>query len=434
MKPVTLAVLVAAACTPVIAQPAAVGSADALTAVERAQGWTLLTGAEGMKHWRGYRKDSFPASGWTLSEGVLTHAVGGGGGDIITREQFGDFDLVLQYRVAPRANSGIIYRVVERGDYTWQTGPEFQVLDDHGHNLAGNHPHSAGALYDLFTPAEGKLSKPAGEWNDARVVIRNGVIQHWLNGVKVVEVRAFNDDGSPTAEWADAIKRSKFAPMQGFGVQPRGHVALQDHGDEVSFRNVRVRDLGARMPGEVALFNGRNLDGWTVVGTEADSGTWTVREGVLLCTGDPAGYIRTNEAYTNFILRVEWRWDPETGRTGNSGVLVRVVGEDKVWPRSVEAQLHAGNAGDFICIGGTEVVGDPARTSGRRIVKSHAAERPAGEWNEYEIIVNGGEITLIVNGETLNHATGAEVVAGTIALQSEGTPIQFRNVRLVRLD
>jgi len=434
MKPMMSAVLAAAICTPLKAQPGAAAAADALNAVERAQGWTLLTGPDGAKHWRGYRREAFPDSGWTLSEGALTHAAGGGGGDIITREQFGDFDLTLQYRTAPRANSGIIYRVAERGDYTWQTGPEFQILDDHGHNLAGDHPHSAGAMYDLFIPGEGKLSRPAGEWNDARVVIRNGVIQHWLNGLKVVEVRAFDEGGSPTAEWADAIKRSKFAQMQGFGVQPRGHLALQDHGDEVSFRNVRVRDLNAPMPGEIALFNGRNLDGWTAVGTEADSGTWTVRDGVLHCSGDPAGYVRTTETYTNFVLRVEWRWDPETRQAGNSGVLVRVVGDDKVWPRSVEAQLHAGNAGDFICIGGTEIAGDPARTSGRRIVKSHAAERPVGEWNEYEIIVNGGEITLIVNGEVLNHGTGAEVVAGTIALQSEGTPIQFRNIRLVPLE
>lgn len=434
MKPTMLAVLVAAVCSPVMAQPSAPAAPDTLSAVERAQGWTPLTGPDGAKHWRGYRREAFPASGWTLSEGVLTHQAGGGGGDIITRQQFGDFDLTLQYRTAPRANSGIIYRVAERGDYTWQTGPEFQVLDDHGHNLAGDHPHSAGAMYDLFAPSAGKLVRPAGEWNDARVVIRNGVIQHWLNGLKIVEVRAFDDDGAPTPEWTDAIKRSKFAQMQGFGVQPRGHIALQDHGDEVSFRNVRVRDLDAPMPGEVALFDGRSLDGWAVIGADADGGTWTVRDGVLHCTGTPAGYIRTTESYTNFVLRVQWRWDPETRQTGNSGVLVRVVGQDSVWPRSVEAQLHAGNAGDFICIGGTEIVGDPARTSGRRIVKSHAAERPAGEWNEYEIIVNGGEITLIVNGEVLNHATGAEVVAGAIALQSEGTPIQFRNIRLVPLE
>ncbi len=113
---------------------------------------------------------------------------------------------------------------------------------------------------------------------------------------------------------------------------------------------------------------------------------------------------------------------------------MRQIGTDKVWPRSVEAQLHSGNAGDFWNIDDFTMTTDPARTNGRNTRKTHGAERPVGEWNEYEIIVNRGDVILLANGEELNRATGVEEVAGHICLQSEGAPIQFRNIVLTPLD
>lgn len=404
---------------------------------DEARGYRLLTGANATTLWRGYKQASFPSQGWTVSDGVLTHAAGGGGGDIITADQFGDFDLVFQFRTAPKANSGVIYGVAEKHDAAWQTGPEFQVIDDAGNGLKPDDPHSSGAMYDLYPPGPGKTMKAAGEWNDGRIWYRDGVIKHWVNGAKVVDARLFDLPGYHTKDWQSRILGSKFKVYEGFGHQARGHIALQDHGDEVAYRAVRVRDLSSTAPGEKALFNGKDLDGWSAVVPEASKAgikpedVWTVKDGVLVCKGNPAGYIRTKDSYGDFVLRLEWRWGP--GTPGNSGVLVRATGPDAVWPKSFEAQLHSGNAGDIIGIGGFAYTGDPARTSGRRTAKTHGAERAPGEWNEYEIIMKGGEAILLVNGEELNRATGVERAAGPIALQSEGAEIHFRNIRLIPL-
>ncbi|HSV74637.1 MAG TPA: DUF1080 domain-containing protein [Chthonomonadales bacterium] len=189
---------------------------------------------------------------------------------------------------------------------------------------------------------------------------------------------------------------------------------------------------------EVALFNGRDLTGWTHYLVEPDAPAdrvWTVDRAarVLICRGNPIGYIRTVRDYTNFILRLEWRFNPVTRQAGNSGVLLRVVGEDKIWPRSVEAQLMSGNAGDIWLIDGARLTTPPERVEGRRIRATRYNERPIGEWNQYEITVDGGRISLRVNGVLVNEGTDAEVVPGKIALQSEGAEIHFRNIRLTPL-
>lgn len=417
-------------------------AASPLSPVEQAQGFLPLSSENATTLWRGYKQDAFPTKGWTInSEGVISSTAGASAGDIITTDQFGDFELTLQYKTAPKANSGIIYGIAEKHGATWQTGPEFQVLDDAGHGLKPTDPHAAGALYDMYAPADTKVGPPADGWSTVRIYRRNGLLQHWLNGVKVVEARTADFNGKPTKEWLDKIAASKFKDYDGFGLQPRGHIGLQDHGDQVFFRHVKVRDLSKPQPNEKALFNGKDLTGWhafvpDLAGKNPES-VWSVQDGVLICKGNPVGYIRTTEKHTNYILRVEWRFNPETKKAGNSGVLLRMVGDDKVWPKSVEAQLQSGSAGDFWNIDNFTMTADPARTRGRNTKHTHAAERPIGPdggWNEYEIIVNRGDVILNVNGEELNRATGVEEVPGYICLQSEGTEIHFRSVRLIPLD
>jgi len=417
------------------------GSEDpALSALEAARGFRALSGADATSVWRGYRQMSFPKQGWTAADGELRHAAGGGGGDLVTIEQYGDFELLFDFRLAPKANSGVMWRVAETHDTTWQTGPEFQVLEDATYGAQPTDMHACGAMYGLVPPAEGKTMRPAGEWNSGRIRVRNGVAQHWLNGFKVAEARIADERGQPAREWLDLIAASKFKDYEGFGVQSRGHLAIQDHGDEVAYRNVRARHLGAHAPGERHLFNGRDLTGWVAVVPEAAArgitpeSVWRVEDGVLICSGNPAGYIRTERAYTNFILKLEWRFNPVTKQAGNSGVLVRLIGEDKVWPKSVEAQLQSGNAGDFWNIDQFGMSVDPTRTSGRNTRKTHGAERPVGEWNEYEIVVHKGDVVLFVNGEELNRAWDVDEVPGTIGLQSEGAEIHFRNIRITPLD
>ena len=404
-------------------------SANQLTPAEKAAGWKLLFDGQTADGWRGYRKEGFPDKGWVVTDGCLRVVGGAKGGDIITKDQYGDFELALEWRVAPRANSGIMYRVTEKHGASWQTGPEYQLLDDLGTGTAPDNPHSAGALYDLYAPSSGKVVKPAGEFNQTRILIKDNRLVHWLNGVKIVECRLDSDD------WKQRIANSKFSKYEGFGMQPKGYIALQDHGNDIWFRNIKIRDLSAPLPNEVRLFDGKDLTGWTAClpegGKMAD--VWSVKDGVLICKGNPVGYIRTEADYTNYVLKLEWRFDPARG-AGNSGVLLRVVGEDKVWPRSVEAQLQSGNAGDFWNIDEFPMKVDLARTRGRNTKKTHFAELPIGEWNEYEIIVDGGSVRLNVNGELLNEAWDVWETPGKIALQSEGAEIHFRNIRLAPIE
>jgi len=421
----TLAGLAAAATALAQQAPPQPAAVNQLTPAERAAGWKLLFDGKTTAAWRGYRLDAFPAEGWIVEDGCLKTVAGQSVGDIITRDQYGDFELYLEWSIPPHGNSGIMYRVVEKHEAAWQSGPEYQIIDDAAYGFPPAGEHSAGAVYDLYPPSDRKVMAPVGQFNASRIRLKDGHLVHWLNGVKLLECRIDSD------EWKERIAGSKFARYEGFGVQPRGHIALQHHGNSVCFRNIRIRDLSAPLPGEVRLFNGRDLAGWTarLEGGARMEDVWSVRDGVLVCKGQPAGYIRTEQDYTNYVLKLEWRFDPAKG-AGNSGVLLRVVGPDKVWPRSVEAQLESGNAGDFWNIDEFPMKTDPARTSGRNTRKTHAAEYPLGEWNEYEIIVDGGTVILNVNGEELNRALDVWETPGKIGLQSEGAEIHFRNLRL----
>lgn len=410
---------------------AAEAQPNALTPAEKAAGWQLLFDGRSPSAWRAFGKDSFPADLWSVEDECLRiHASDHEDGtDIITREQFGDFELSLEFKTAPGGNSGIIYRASEQHNYPWKSGPEFQILDDHGAGESAASNRSAGAIYDMYAPSAEKALKPAGEFNHARIRLRRNQIEHWLNGVKVLTCDVGSDD------WNARVAASKFIKYPGFGTVKRGHIGLQDHQSDVWFRSIKVRDLDARMPGEVALFDGSSLQQWTFF-AENDApiqSAWRIEDGILICAGQPIGYMRTTDDFTNFVLKLEWRFNPVTKKAGNSGVLVRMQMPDKVWPRSVEAQLHSENAGDFWNIESFQMSADPERTRGRNTRKLRMAERPVGEWNEYEIIVHRGDVRLIVNGDEVNHAWDVEEIPGKICLQSEGAEIHFRNIRVAEI-
>lgn len=231
-----LPALLATTCRrPPQSEPAADGAMNALTAAERAAGWRLLFDGRTTEGWRGFRKDAAPA-GWQVSNGALTRV--GEGGDIMTDEEFGSFELVLEWNVAPGGNSGVFFHVVEDSSlsYVWQSGPEMQVLDNARHADGRDPLTSAASNFAVHAPSR-DATRPAGEWNAARLVVRGDHVEHWLNGEKVVEYEL----GSP--DWQQRVAASKFASMPRYARARSGHIALQDHGDRVSYRNIRIRPL-----------------------------------------------------------------------------------------------------------------------------------------------------------------------------------------------
>jgi hypothetical protein len=221
---------------------------NTLTAEEREAGWRLLWDGKTSWGWRSARGEEFPEKGWEIADGVLTVLETGGaeaeaGGDIITVDQYSDFELKLEFKITEGANSGIKYFVdpeLNKGTGS-AIGLEYQILDDAAHPDAamgrdGN--RTVASLYDLI-PAADKTVHPVGEWNEARIVSRGTHVEHWLNGAKVLEF----ERGSP--EFRELVAQSKYKVWKDFGERPEGHLLLQDHGNRVSFRNVKIRLLEA---------------------------------------------------------------------------------------------------------------------------------------------------------------------------------------------
>lgn len=222
---------------PATAQGCAPGMTGALlnrlTRQEEASGWRLLFDGRTMDSWRGFRQQEVPP-GWKVVDGAITRV--GSGPDLITRDQFANFEIMLEWRVASGGNSGIMYRVTEEAEATYETGPEMQVLDDARHEDGKSRLTAAGALYGLYPAPEGAV-KPAGQWNTARILVNGNRVEHWLNGKLTARYELL----SP--EWVQKVAASKFNQWPGYGRAARGHIALQDHGDLVSYRNIKIRTL-----------------------------------------------------------------------------------------------------------------------------------------------------------------------------------------------
>ncbi|HUF64285.1 MAG TPA: DUF1080 domain-containing protein [Verrucomicrobiales bacterium] len=172
--------------------------------------------------------------GWAVEDGVLHRKERGG--DLFTAREFGDFEFEFEWKVAKASNSGVKYRVRQFEGGSW-LGPEYQVLDDAFHGDGSSLLTSAGSMYALFPPSEAKKLLPAGEWNVSKIVVRGTALEHWLNGELIVKA------DTESEAWKEAIAASKFRAVKGFGENRRGRIMLQDHGDEVWFRQLRIREL-----------------------------------------------------------------------------------------------------------------------------------------------------------------------------------------------
>ena len=222
--------------------------ATSLTASEQKEGWRLLWDGKTTDGWRSASRPGFPATGWVIHDGVLTIIASEGtgkpaGGDIITVGTYSDFELLVDFKITPDANSGIKIFVdseANPGPGGASIGLEYQILDDLRNSDAkmgrdGN--RTLGSLYDLYPPSADKPVRPLGEWNTARIVSRGPTVEHWLNGTKILEYTRF------TPEFRRRVQESKFKAWPRFGELRQGHILLQDHGNEVSFRNIKIRLL-----------------------------------------------------------------------------------------------------------------------------------------------------------------------------------------------
>ena len=361
-----------------------------------------------------------PATVWSATGGVL-RCEGKPFGYLRTDKAYANYKMHIEWRWPGEAgNSGVLLHATPP-DGVFPKCIEAQLWS----GKAGDFYLFNGTTIGELAPGQKKphipkkkdsSEKKLGEWNSYDITCDGDSIELRVNGVLQ----------------NSATKASQAA----------GWICLQSEGKPIEFRNWYVEPAkAAPAPAagkgkKVVLFNGKDLAGWKQVsGGKGDaSGTWQVADGVIQCSGKPSGYLRTEADYGDYVLHVEWRW-PDKG--GNSGVLLHAQGADKVWPKSLEAQLKSGNAGVFYVIPMGEVEfkehADQTnkRVRGRRTDKlAESSEKKLGEWNTYEIHCKGGSVKLIVNGVVQNVATDLNITKGKIGLQSEGTPIEFRNVYL----
>ena len=215
-------------------------AANTLTPAEKSAGWTLLFDGRSLDGWRAYKKADAAGLRWKVEDGAIAlptqTAPGTRPGDIISKDTFEQFELVFDWRVSVGGNSGAKYFVLE--DLDSAIGHEYQLIDDERHPDAKIGPHrQTAAFYDVL-PAADRPIKPAGEWNTTRIVVRGQTVEHWLNGKKVLQYEL----NSPAL--MAAVAKSKFKGIDRFGKRQNGHILLQDHGDQVSFRNIKIRRLG----------------------------------------------------------------------------------------------------------------------------------------------------------------------------------------------
>jgi hypothetical protein len=215
-----------------------VNAQNTLTAQEKKDGWKLLFDGKSTNGWKTFKSDKVNAR-WKVANGELyLDKSATEKGDIITVDEYKDFDFAYEWKISPCGNGGVMFNVVEDAKFenTYNTGPEMQVLDNSCHPDAKIIKHRAGDLYDLISCSK-ETVKPAGEWNSARIVSKNAKMEFWLNGTKVVEFTMH------TPEWDQMVANSKFKTWPDFGKALKGHIAIQDHGDAVWFRNLKIKEL-----------------------------------------------------------------------------------------------------------------------------------------------------------------------------------------------
>jgi len=213
--------------------PGSAATPNRLTEEEKAGGWTLLFDGESTKGWHTFKKEKVATKGWTVDDGWL-HAVKGGG-DILSDSEFEQFELQWEWKQPPGGNSGLKYFVLETRDSP--LGHEYQIMDENPKASGADGKNATASFYDVLKPATKATTKPPGEVNHSRIVVKGNHVEHWLNGTKVLDYSCGSE------EFKQAVAASKFKNVPGFGDRVKGHILLQEHGSEVWFRNIKIRTL-----------------------------------------------------------------------------------------------------------------------------------------------------------------------------------------------
>lgn len=390
---------------------------NALSPADEAAGWRLLFDGQSLDGWRSLRGDA-EITGWEVVDGCLVRKPGeGAGGDIVADGRFANFELAFEWKVAPGANSGVKYRVQSPEGAGSMLGPEYQVLGDR-RSPEGMLPlQSAAALYAVAAP-EGKELALTGAFNHSRIVCRGDRIEHWLNGVRVVALEVGSED------WNERLAASKFKNVEGFATERAGLVGLQDHGGEVWYRSIRVRDWDAIPGTPVELYDGETLDGWRMIG---DAGYETLPDGIRgTSTSGRHTFLVTEREFGDFVLEVDVR----ARDRGNSGIQVRSEVLERPAVRGYQIEI---DNSERAWSGGLY-------EEGARGWLDDLADNPAGraayrfdDWNRYRIECVGNRVRAWVNGVPTADYTDTEARRGVIGLQVHGgnnTDVTWRNPRL----
>jgi hypothetical protein len=344
--------------------------------------------------------------------------------------EYSDFVLKLESKIGKGANGGIGLRFPLDGDPAY-TAMELQVVDHEVYYGGQSAPaQRTASIYDEIA-ASPEVTKPPGQWNAWEITAKGSHIIVVLNGQKVID--------------ADLSRETKARQQKGPALAQRplkGHIGFQNLNGEITLRNIMIKELGAGEEGFVPLFNGKNLDGWVNVNCAPE--TWQVKDGIIVCSGVPTGVLRTEKQYENYVMELEWRHIKEGG---NAGLFIHsdalpAVGQP--FTRSIEVQIMDGrntedytSHGDIFAIQGATMAPDKPHPKGwmRSLPRLPSEKRckPAGQWNHYRLESRDGTVTLAVNGEVVNRGYHLNPRKGYICLESEGSEVHFRNIRIKEL-
>ncbi len=410
-----LTLLVAVSCQP---------KQNILTEQEKAEGWTLLFDGSTLNGWRDFNGDSLTGP-WTVEDGTIK-AEGHGSdanGYIVTDKPYGNFILSWDWKISKGGNSGMLYHVLEGQKFQvpYVTGPEYQLIDDVNFPEPLEPWQKCGADYAMYLPDTTKLHvNPAGEWNNSKIVFDNGHVEYWMNGEKIIEFEAW------TRDWFERKNSGKWSHAPEYGLSSTGLICLQDHGYPAWFRNIKIKELPQKEKAAENLFNGKDLTGWIVYGTEK----WYVKDSLLICESGPDkayGYLGTEKYYKDFDLTADFK----QLANGNSGIFFRsTVDGTTVSGWQVEVAPKGNDSGGIY-----ESYG---RGWLHQIPDSLENVLKPGAWNTMRIKVVGPEVTTWLNGTEMTHLTDSLIgtANGRIALQIHdggGIKVQWKNIVIKEL-